>query len=266
MSGRQSVYDNGGLLGATKSYFISTPGASITTFTFVGGEASVNSPTVNLPAGTQAGDIAVVWDSIGSLSSDPAAPSGFTSISSARAGNPNHACVNAYKILDASDISAGSVTSSQAATTDHFLNILVFRPDAGTLTGVTTNDVTIQVTTSNPTLQTLNVSGETNLPVLAFFFMAQRGSNNSNLTNVVAPSGYSLFSSDDESGRDVMRSYYQIYSTLDTPADATGDIGDNGAQGLASCYLTFTASADPDVTTYNSGIWNLQAVLEALSA
>lgn len=256
----QSVYLNGGYIGVTKTYKVTTE-IPLTDFTFVASATGVNSPNVVIPASAQAGDIAIIVDNedtAGTL----AAPSGWTLIRSDSVSS-NITGTTYYRILQSGDAGT-TVTSTDGTTTNHFMLCAVFRPNAGTVTGITINDLDGEATTGNPSQQTLSMSAETGRPIIGFFAMGQRGSNNIALNVTDVPDGFSLVFCQDESSRDVIELYYIIYADGDTPANVTGDIGDNGAQFMQSFYFTFTSTPDTS-TSYTSGIWNLQSVTESLS-
>lgn len=90
---------------------------------YVGG-ASADSNTVSLPAGTAAGDIAVVLAFSTNLSSQPTVPSGWTALSTQTVDNTtDQAQVVAYKVLDSSDVSGGIGTWTNSSS----IAVLVYR-------------------------------------------------------------------------------------------------------------------------------------------
>jgi len=252
----QSVYLNGGFVGVTKSYRSEN---ALTAMSFVASSTGTNTPNVTIPASAQAGDVAIIVDNedtAGTLS----APSGWTLIRSDSVFS-NITGTTYYRILQAGDAGT-TVTSTDGTTTNHFMLCAVFRPNAGTITGVTINDSAGLATTGNPGTQTLSMSAETARPIIGFFAMGQRGSNNNALNVTDTPDGFSVIICDDESGRDVIELYYILYNEGDTPANVTGDIGDSGSQFMQSFYFTFSSTPS---YILNSGIFNLQAVIEGLS-
>lgn len=211
---------------------------TITSFTYVASNGINNSNAVTIPSNAQVGDLAIFVDSVDTVTSPVIPPTGWTTIIDGF-NSSNLGVLNAYKIINASDIGA-TLSSTSVSTSGHVLHIAVFRPNQGsTIRSVKIYSPTIQSTTSNPTAQTLTMSSASKLPLIGFFTMCQRGTNDTSITGVVAPTNDGFSNTLDGAGRVVIRIYWKFYNYNTTPADTTGDIGDNGSQCLSSWYLTF---------------------------
>jgi hypothetical protein len=148
----------GGLIGSLRSLRI----------TFVGSTAA-NSPTVSFPAGTAAGDIAILSNnggiSFGSPTPVPPAPTGWTQVHGV-GGVQFITSSHSYKLLNSSDVSGGSITIGTSYPTTNRKLLLVFRPSSPVLT-LTVVSPNAQATTGVPTNQTLSISTATS-PVISF--------------------------------------------------------------------------------------------------
>jgi hypothetical protein len=138
----------------------------------------------------------------------------------------------------------------------------VFRPNSDSvISGVTINSASGEATTGNPTIKTSSMSGSVT-PTIGFIVFAQRGSNNAAMSIATTPAGDGFATTLDESSRVVLRTYYKIYNSGSTPENMTGDLNDSGAQAIQAWHLTFTSR---DQLNYNSGMWSLVSVKEALT-
>lgn len=119
--------------------------------------ATSSAPTITIPAGVDTTDVAVLWDCVGYDNPSPAVPSGWTQLAAgALTGRGN--LVVSYKALSASDASQ-SITGMNGADTEQ-KRMEVFRLDRE-ITSVNASTFNEQTTTSNPSPQTVNVSGAT---------------------------------------------------------------------------------------------------------
>lgn len=200
---------------------------------FVAADNTRNGNTLTIPAGARGGDIAVVAECINTVTANLTAPSGWTLILQTFLNN-NVGGLAYYKILTDSDAGA-TLTSTDASTTNHFMVGQVFRANNNIRT-VSIGDTAGEATTGDPTLQTLNLSGLT-VPVIGFFHMAQRGSNNVAFSLTTTPTNDGATTVVSITAEPLERLYYKIYNITETPADLTGDIGDAGAQLLQSWYI-----------------------------
>jgi phage terminase large subunit-like protein len=124
--------------------------------------ASISSATatVDLPAGSQAGDLAVL--AVGPSGSINPAISGWTQIGTLIGGGGTYQAVY-YKVLDAADITAGGVTVPTNATTRSIM--LTVRPDKP-ISSVIIGSLNEESTAGNPAPQTIAASGASRAPVL----------------------------------------------------------------------------------------------------
>lgn len=242
-------------IGASKTYR-----KDLETFKFVANSYAQNTNSLTVPSTAQAGDFVIIGDNIwnGLVSGSLTAPSGWTLIrSDGLAFNVVGACY--YKILEASDVGS-TVTSVDTSTTDHFMLCSVFRPNAGTITGVTINDSDGEASTGDPASQTLSMSSATSTPLIGFFMFYQRAVN-THIKPITLPSNFAVSMSVDELGFEILHHQFIIYEKGATPVDATADIVDNGAQVAQSFYLTFSSTP-----TYESSVFSLNDVSNSVRA
>lgn len=233
-------------------------------FTFVDSSTATNSPNIVVPSTARVGDLAIIMDNVDTSASALTIPSGWTQISSQSIASSLATAIY-YKILTASDVGA-TVTSTNASTTDHFMLCAVFRPNSTELLSATVNVLSQQITGSGPTSRTINLTDTTTLPKIGFYVAMQRGSNNTALNIVTVPNFYIKISGFDESNREVMAMFFLIYNVGFGLYNSTGDLDDAGEQSHSAFNLTFTyQSKRADTLDYNSGIWNLNSILDGKS-
>ena len=150
------------------SFFIKAENAKSLTFidkTF--SSSNSGGTTVNLGSSTQAGDIAILFDAVTNEGSTemPATvtPSGFTSVHVTEVNASNEFKTNSsFKILEASDITAGTITGMTAEDASKVL--FTFRP--GSTPTLTSGSVNTFTSNSNPSAQTVDLSSVGNHPVM----------------------------------------------------------------------------------------------------
>jgi hypothetical protein len=251
------IFNSGGYIGSESVY--GTKYDPIFTFNFVASTGVANDRTINVPTGAQSGDIMIISDNINANAS-PTVPDGWTLIRSDIAGT-NIGLNTYYKVLTSEDLGT-NVTSPDTSTTDHFMRSVVFRPAGfSKIAGVIVNNASGEATTGDPTSKT-SLMALSGTPTIGFIVFAQRGSNNAAFNVTTTPAADGNNTTTDEGGRNVLRIYYKIYSAGATTINMTGDISDNGAQAIQAWNLTF--DSDTGIGSYNSGIWSLGSVVEAV--
>lgn len=207
-------------------------GGKPTTLTFVNSSV-VEAASISLPAGSAAGDLGILLDgpTSGAGSSTPTGvtPSGFSLAADVGAAPDTAARMRiSYKVLDAADITAGSVSGMTGATVSH-KTFITLRPNAP-ISSVTAGGVNGEVTAGNPVSQTIGASGGVGPLVLLGHI--------SNFSADASPTGTLV-----TSGTHIVavttnrrKTYYEIQNS--SPADRTFDMGDVGAlNAIQSCYL-----------------------------
>lgn len=194
--------------------------------------------TVDLPAGCQVGDFAVMywhaWNGVSSTPGDVAAPSGWDTHQS-QVQNHNGFTVEGSrgklmsKVLDAGDISAGTFTGFNG-TQDHKI-IQVFRGNRP-FASAAANTGGGQLTGGNPTAQACNASGG-DVPIVVVGVVGLE--NNTAAFSTASPAFDGTTATADAD----MIAGYKIYNTA--PQDHSIDMGDTtGANWLASAWFELT--------------------------
>lgn len=199
------------------------------------GRTSVNSHIVSLPNGTLAGDLAIFHNSTGTEGGSPPSgvPSGFTQgINFTFLGGPGRTVVS-YGVLQASDISTGSVTGV-AGSFGATCTLLIFRPN-GLITSATHGSPNSQDTTGNPASQTIT-SGSGSAPLVVFG--EAQGSTSFTPTGTLVSTGTQITGLPPAGSLivGVQRMYYHIYNS--SPANLTWDMPDTGSvNAICSFYV-----------------------------
>jgi hypothetical protein len=195
--------------------------AVLTSLTFVASAVS-NANTITIPAGAQAGDLAVLFDKpVGTVSgSDP--PTNWTSILGA--GGTNGLAVS-RKLLVGGDPGA-SVTGITGSGNSNKV-MFVFRPDAP-ITTVTASTWGQQITANNPTPQTVSASGQ---PTPLVVFGGAGVTSGTAAFSTASPA----FDSTVANAAGLVIAGYKIYNS--SPADHSIDMNDLGNNALVSGYL-----------------------------
>jgi hypothetical protein len=213
----------------------------LTSITQVLSATSNNSATITAPSGIQAGDLIVMLDAASADSSPPTAvvPTGFTSIFNVTDA-ANYRIIASYKKADGTEGGA-SITGMVGSgfTNTSAKSILVFRGNAPATT-ITVGDIGSQLTTGNPTAQTITASsGVAPLIVFGFYVAFLAGSLVNPRTFTV--SGSAAKDGEIQSLRDGSLNdadtwqAWKIYNT--SPADVVVDMDDEGDNFLGSCYI-----------------------------
>lgn len=202
--------------------------SKLSSFSFISSSAVTTGRTITIPATAAIGDLAVIFEDIDTNVVIQNSPTGWERIVATSAGNSSGHCY--YKILGSGD--PGATITSNNTETSRYMLCLIWRPNT-TINTVTTGDVNGEATTSNPILQTVNVSGlQTPLIVMAHL-------GNRSFQSITAPS-YSPTETGSVSNGTAQKVYYTIFNVGSTPADTTVDMGDAGSQVLQSWYIQFT--------------------------
>lgn len=188
--------------------------------------ASIGSATatVNLPAGSQAGDLAVL--AVGPSGSISPAISGWTQIGTLIGAGSTYQAVY-YKVLDAADITAGGVTVPTNGTTRSIM--LTVRPDKP-ISSVIIGSLNEEGTSGNPASQTIAASGASRAPVL--LIAAFRCSSGFSASGSMITDGTRTATSNSNASR----MYYLIQNS--TLTDKVADMAKSGSSNnVHSFYL-----------------------------
>jgi hypothetical protein len=211
--------------------FWSVPSIS---YSFVASSSSIMA-TCALPTGSQAGDIAVLVG-VGYKNSSltipgDAYPAGwtkvatFTGTTTAGSNAAGRISVSA-KILDASDIAAGSITSSFSGVTGMAYSMVAFRPTRP-VTTLAWSPWLGTLDAADPAPQAVNVAGP--LPTIVLGYVWDGNTGTAAITSAPAFDGVTGDSTSRRIG-------YKINNG--SPADHTIDCGDMGNfNGLASGWI-----------------------------
>ncbi len=254
------VSANGGYIGANVEYFARY--SRIQSYSFISSSSGVNANSLVVPADAQAGDIAILVDSVNSASANIAAPSTWRAVAQGIAAAGNLGMTTSIKLLTSSDPSA-TVSSPDTTTTDHFMLCAIFRPSAGSKIFSLHGDFPeTSVSTGAPALVTAQLINIPQ-PSMGFVIFAQRGSNNVTYNINTTPTADGNINCLDEASRSVIRIYYKLIGINDTGVvNMTGRLNDAGVQGNQAFCLYPDSSFDVDTTRYNSGIFRLDATME----
>lgn len=205
--------------------FMAGAGGGIS-LTFLASAVS-SSGSITIPAAAQAGDWAILFDAAGDTGTVPTAvPSGWTSLANTAASVVR--MITSYRKLTG----GGSVTGMSGAVQQRKI-MLVFRPSTSIVTNVAST-WNAEVTTGEPTLQTVSASGVA-APLIVFAFAAADISSAPVFTTET-PSMTNLTRTGSNFST---RVGYTIYNS--SPSNQSIDIADAaGIQGLQSGYVRFT--------------------------
>jgi hypothetical protein len=247
----ESVYLNGGFIGVTTSYQLAQAGGTAT-ITYVGSASSDNSTTIDLTGiSMQPGDIVVVIS--GEDAGAPATATGYTSLASiSSTGDVN---VMGKVMPDPVDT---SVTGLTAASDCGHLAVVFRGVDQTTPIDATTTTATNSAGDPDPAAITTVTNGAM---VVALAFL-----DDDLISTPTPPSGYTLADFHtfgvSGSGGSVMVVYKEVATAgFENP----GTIVTNGDDW----WWAATGALRPGTTApvaSNDGIFNLQAVVEGLSA
>lgn len=248
----QSVYLNGGFIGVTTSYQLAQA-AGTETITYVGSAKSDNSATIDLTGISMLpGDVVLVIS--GDDAGAPGTATGYTSLASiSSTGDVN---VMGKVMPDPVD---SSVTGLTAGGSDSGHLAVVFRGVDTTISvDATTTTATSTAGDPNPAAITTVTNGAM-VVVLAFLDddLVEGG--------ITAPSGYTLADSNQfgvsGSGGTVMAVYKEVATA---GSEDPGTIVTTGDDWWWAATVALRPGTTPAVAS-NDGIFNLQAVTEALS-
>lgn len=184
--------------------------------------------TVNMPAGIQAGDIAILMDYALNASGFPTdvVPSTWTQIGTSLTIASLYRRVLSYKVLDGTE----TTITGMNGTTATRKTLIVFR---GSGTWGTPQDVAEQASVSNPTAQVVNV-GSAPLVVVGSYM-----GTGTVTTRTMTPTK----DSEVTAANNINYLAWCIYNT--SPADTTVAMNDTGTGNiLSSFYIPFTPGAD----------------------
>jgi len=248
----ESVYLNGGLIGVTKTYQTTVPGADTnpTTITVVN-SGFTNGTNVTIPTVLDDDVMIICCGSINSGHTTDV-PTGFSvGASTNGSGEIDVGSQIVYKKMTAAE--SGGTVSFGYYNWNRW--IIVRLNDAFDIVSGSPN---AESTRGDPVSQTISMSGVSTPVMGVATYAVNSGSYPS--TNVSPDTSYN-----DTSVNDLFSGIW-LFNSGSTPANRTWDASDGGRNAVTSCYIQFIPVAGEDVTAYNSGIFNLQAVLESLSA
>lgn len=193
------------------------------------GSASGTDSSIEIPGTIAAGDLCIIWNRASGFAVGFVTPSGFTVLTDITEGGSNTiGGMISAKILDGTETTVTGMND----TAESWI-CAVFRPVGGTLTGFAFNELGEQATTGDPTLQNIDASAETNLPIL---LVGQMGclTDGTISPRTVDPA------MDELTAANYHYAHYKIYNEGDTPTDHDYDMDDEGTNVLQSGYLDFT--------------------------
>lgn len=211
----------------------STPPPSSLTISMFSRNTSTSTAAFPLPVGTQVGDIAVFLDGGGdSFTSTPPAlvvPTGFTQIftNTVVGGFAALRATASYKILNASDISTGTISGMSPGTVRKQLRII--RPSA-TVSSVIVSTPVTEATGGDPVAQTISMNGLTT-PVIGFAWGATTGGT---ATITSTPAG--VMTVTNNTGLQTISDI--IYNS--SPINIIVDMNDPGTNIFTSWWMSFT--------------------------
>lgn len=205
----------------------------IKNFTFVASATSTTN-TISIPASSNVGDFAVLFDSsINSSFTPPSTvvPSGWSSISNVSGTNSiipfiytSIRSIVSYKSLVSGN--PGSSITGMNATTDRKI-IMVFRPNFS----VQNTSILSVNGAANSNSQTITIT-QSQPPILAFAHWASSGT--------ISSRGVSGITMNEVSNTTGQYAGYKIFNTNETTSNATISMSDNGVvQSLQSFYVAF---------------------------
>lgn len=208
-------------------------GGGSLSLTFVTSGTST-SASIAIPASAQAGDLAVVFD--GSFNTNSASitavtPYGWTTVVndySGYGGDDGARLKVNRKVLVSGDLSTSPTFST--STTNRKM-ILIFRPSKA-IASVTASSWNSELTSSDPSQQTVSASGQT-APLIVMAWASANSASAPAFTDSPALTEVAMSQSDWS-----IRVGYTVYNT--GPQNHTIDVGDNGQNGLQSGYLSLT--------------------------
>jgi hypothetical protein len=207
-----------------KLIFVRRKRLLVETLTVVNSSSSA-SATVNLPTGSQAGDLAVL--AVGPSGSITPSISGWTQIGSLIGVSGETFQAVFYKVLDAADITAGSVTVPTNGSTRSIM--VTARPDKP-ISSVIIGSLNEEGTAGNPAAQTITASSASRAPLL--LIAAFRCSSGFSASGSMITDG-TLAST---SNSNTSRMYYLVQNS--TLTDKVADMADTGASNnVHSFYL-----------------------------
>lgn len=207
-------------------------GKTLTTFTLVGSASGVDSSIEidSISPGTlAAGDLCLIYNwAAGSSTPADDTPSGFTKLVTL-SDDPLTSRISMFaKKLDGTETTVTGLTASLAPR----WICLVLRPDqpfASFQNGMTPNG---QVTSGDPTAQTITTASAARKPAIAWGHM---GASASAVAATISPAMTELTNAD--TTRNL--AHYTIFGVNDTLANISYDMDDSGINFMQSGYLIF---------------------------
>lgn len=190
----------------------------VSSMTFIGSSIS-SAQTISLPAGSAAGDLAVLVEFSTTVS--PSTPAGWTDINQASTTGMLGVC--SYKVLSAQDL-VSTVTGITGTTRK---TILVFRPNTPINT-VTLGSINGEATTATPANQSLTMSGVAP-PVIGIVHYG--------FTNTAGARSSTGLTMTEVANTAFQFTRYVIFNSGDTPTNGTIALADSGSNALQSFYL-----------------------------
>lgn len=209
----------------------SWPRTPPTSVTFVDSSTSLTT-SITIPAGSQSGDLAVLFDiAIQSSTSQPTTvvPTDFNTIVNTGFSG-NFACrgIFSYKILTESDPGA-SITGMDGTFSERKI-LAVFRPNSGkVITSVQLSTPSSELTDGNPVAQSISMSGSS--PVIIGFV----GYGNGSLQIDPRTATGATFSELTAAINCYMK--YTIFNQGDTPTNASVDMDDEGSNNILQSFF-----------------------------
>ena len=209
-------------------------GGTFTDLTFID-SSLVNTTTVTIPSSSKEGDFAILFD--GNLGTETfVTPSGWTSIVTDHyAGGGRAGVAISYKKLTLSDPGSTVTGISTVGATNVDKILLVFRPDAGSISTITPTSINSDITGVAPASQTITTSTGSSPLILFANYYADSG---------IAPRGLTGGqTSPTEISNGTNPGHYVKYTVLSGSdfSNRTASMSDSGNRNsLQSFYIQFT--------------------------
>ena len=216
-------------------------GASVNkSFTYVTSTESATSGTytISIPATTQAGDIAFLFDRINTLTTTNTTPLNFTNITTYNGSS--HKWTLSYKVLGSGDVNTTITGQSASAATAHRKLMLFYRPNwsiaTTTIADLEQNHVASGTTVTNQTLSMSNLVE----PGIGFAFYGFGTTGTLTRGSTLSTDGQGTVQEYTQGSVLYVKTF--LWDQNDTATDSTISISAASAQqmGLFTFYAQFT--------------------------
>jgi hypothetical protein len=206
------------------------PPPAVSTLTLRGTNNDVGpATTIALPAGSQAGDLAILFDRAANSSGSPtsAIPTGFTNLVEDALNTQRVIC--SYGVLTSTDISNGTL-AGMSGTSSTRKTVLVFQPD-NPIASIVASTPNHETTNANPAAQTVTAAGVATPLVVVAHYVAGSGA-----TPISGDSFSPAADGSVSNSNNAQKVAYKVYNA--SAANVSIDMGDLGSTNcLQSFYL-----------------------------